>query len=161
MNDTDDPVERMLRQVALDIKGAMLLGASDEATKRALEKVVNDSHDEHVQHFFALVREGKGAGGRASALAMALGEIVLASVLIIGGLILLTPLVAGISQPEQLYTYLVQALLAPIVTTPLFPFVRAIEFGLAIVLMLAAMYTLRQAGASFRKAELVIEAGGR
>jgi hypothetical protein len=146
----------MVNQVLLDIRALAILEQSDMALKGILDRLVLNSRDEEVNRFLRLLRKERSFSRR-SYVFVALGELILSSLLVIGGLVLLAPAVAGINVPSELYTYFSGVILYLTTTGPFFPMLRIMEFALAIILLLSAVYTLRQAASSVRDAGLMLE----
>ncbi|MDG6934320.1 MAG: hypothetical protein JRN68_06440 [Nitrososphaerota archaeon] len=159
MTKSDDVTETMVNQLLLDIKGFMIMQQSDSQAKLVLDRMVREAHDENVNRFIELVRKGRSFSRRGYVL-IAVGEMILSALLIIGGLVLFAPAVAGLDVPAAVYDYFVHVLAYINGGGPLFLLTKVLEFVFAVVLLLSAVLTLRQASLAMKEAGLTIEPSG-
>jgi len=89
---TDDLLDRLV----LEIKAISLLYGSEIELREKLETRIIKSHDESVGRFVkALQIERPAETGKK--LAIALGELIMASILVIAGAVVLVPTVSGVN----------------------------------------------------------------
>ncbi|MEM3186181.1 MAG: hypothetical protein QXQ39_05820 [Conexivisphaerales archaeon] len=157
MAKSSDAIEKLLKQVIVDIKGVMLLHESDTTMKEALNRIVSESHDEDVRHFFKLIGEEYREKVAGSFVLIAIGEMVISSILIIAGLALLAPIITGLNNINQLYQYFTKLLYYLFMNTQYFPLLKLLDFILAALLLLSAVYTLRYAALSLARAGIEIK----
>jgi hypothetical protein len=149
--------DELMDKLILSIKSLVLLQASDELLKEQLETKLKDSKDESLQRFVrALSAEGEA---RTSLVMIALGELVLASFLILAGTVVLLPTLAGINTASELVTYFSESFNGVVANTALSPYLPFVEFILGLVLMLSAFYALRHAATSLKEAGFAVEPG--
>ena len=152
MSGENDKIDEVLDRIVLDMKALALLYGSEDALREAIAPKVMDSTDDEVRTFVGAVRSGRSAGVL-RLVAMAIGEVVLASLLVLAGTVTLIPTIVGLSTPSEYVKYFSEAVFGAIGSTALGQYVSVIEFAIGTFLMLAAFYTLRQA------ADLLQEAG--
>lgn len=159
MSGKDNASERLANQILLDIKAFMIVQESDMKAKHTIDRLILESHDEYVNRFVGLISKKRSISRGGHVLA-AIGELLLSSFLIIGGIVLLAPSIVGLNTPEQLYNYLIQILAYLTSNGPLFPLARIMGFAIAALLLLAAVFTLRLAASSIEEAGLMVQPGG-
>ncbi|MGI0092057.1 MAG: hypothetical protein ACREBS_10135 [Nitrososphaerales archaeon] len=153
--------DRIVDQLVLDIKSLMLLNPSDESLRKLVEDKIVSSRDDQVVEFVGMLQSRRSLNVKGSILA-ALGEMVLASFLVIVGLAILAPSMVGFGSPDQLSNYFIQ--IASSWSVQSFagnPVVPAIEFVLALVLLLGAFYNLRIAAMNLESVKSTGEAPSR
>lgn len=159
MSGNQSPKDELVSRLLLDVKALALLNLSDNSFRETLRVSLLGSHDEQVRRFVDMVQTRKRTKGIGS-LAIAIGELVLAAFLTVAGMITFAPAMMGIDTPQKLVLYFSETLSAPLSSlffTPALPF---IEFGISVVLVLGAFYTLRQASVELREAGMTIEPSG-
>ncbi|HEV2226839.1 MAG TPA: hypothetical protein VGR56_08565 [Nitrososphaerales archaeon] len=150
--------EEMLDRLLLEAKGISLLLGTDAELKAALVSRLLDSHDESVRRFVRAMQTKKPAEtGRL--LAIAIGELVIASFLVLAGTVVLVPSVVGINSYAGLVQYLSDRASTVLGSSPLSQYLPFIEFGVGVVLMLSAFFSLREAALNLRQAGLSIRTG--
>lgn len=148
----------MLDRLLLEAKGISLLLGSDAELKAALDRKLIESHDESLKRFVNAMQTKKPSGtGRL--LVIAMGELVMASLLVVGGTVVLIPSVAGVSSYASLVQYLTDRVSGVLGSSPLSPYLSPIEFGLGVVLMLTAFFSLREAAHNLKQAGLSVRPG--
>lgn len=158
MSTTEKRTEELLERLVLEIKALVLLHGSDAELKERLRGKLVDSHDESIRRFVRAMQAVRPSEtGRL--LAMAAGELVLASLLVVAGTVVLLPTVVGINTPAGLIQYFAERVYGTVGASPLSQYVSFMEFALGAVLMLSAFYTLRQAALNLREAGLSIRSG--
>jgi hypothetical protein len=158
LSSSEKKTEEFLDRLILDIKALVLLHGSEAELKDALERRLAGSQDESVRRFVgALQKGGRPRAGRL--LGIALGELILASLLVLAGTVALVPTVVGINSPAALVQYFATTVLAGVAASPLAPYAGALEYAVGAVLILFAFYTLRQAALNLKEMGLTIEPG--
>jgi len=148
----------MVDRLLLEAKGISLLLGSEVELKAALEKKLIESHDESVRRFVRAMQTKKPAEtGRL--LAIALGELVMAALLVVAGTVVLIPTVAGVNSFAGLMQYFTDRTSSVLGSSPLSPYLSFIEFGVGVVLMLSAFFSLREAALNLRQAGLSVRTG--
>jgi len=111
-----------------------------------------------VKSFAAALQAGrKPDAGRLTV--VALGELLLASILILAGAVALAPNLVGISSPQQIVNYLLEQISDSLSNSPIYPYASFIGFAVGALLLLSAFYTLRQAALDLRKTGLLVKPG--
>ena len=147
--------DRIVNQLLLDIKSLMLLNPSTESLRHVIDERIASSHDEQITDFVSLLQSRKSLNMKGAILA-AIGEMVLASFLVIVGLAILAPSVVGFGSPNQLSNYFVQLVSSSVLTFAGSPVVPIVEFVLALVLILGAFYNLRLAAVNLQSAKSLV-----
>jgi hypothetical protein len=143
-------------KLKLDVKALTLLYESDAALKEIVDRAFTHSGDAEMLRFAALLQTGRKPGGRGPLL-IALGEILLASFLAILGVVAFIPSLSGMLTPHQFMDYFSKVLAPSFSSGPLYIGAPALDFVFASVLMLCALYTLRQASRNIKESSLSIE----
>jgi hypothetical protein len=151
---TDDLVDRLI----LDVKALVLLHGSEADLKDRLDSELVQSHDESIAKFVKALQKGEKPKSTGLIL-MAVGELVLASILVVAATIVLVPVLVGINTPGGYLQYLLQDTYNGLGSTPLGQYVSLVEFALGAVLMLSAFYTLRQAASNLKESGLAVVHG--
>ena len=151
---TDELLDRLI----LEIKAVSLLYGSEEELRGRLESKITGSNDESVRRFVeALQSEGPAQTGRK--LALALGELLTAAILVVAGAVILVPTVAGVNTLSSLVQYFAQRTSGTIGTSPLSPYLSFMEFGVGVLLLLSAFFSLREAALNLKQAGLAVKSG--
>jgi hypothetical protein len=153
---TEKRSDEVLDKLILDIKAFVLLEGSEGALQNSVRERVLESHDEQVRQFVGAVQSGRKRGN-AQLVVIGLGELVLASILILVGTVALVPNVVGMNTPQELLSYFSTQILAPLANSPLSQYASAIEFLIGAFLLFAAFHTLRQAALSFKGMGLSVD----
>lgn len=151
---TDELVDRLV----LDIKALELLHGSEGELKSRLDRELLGSHDESIARFVDALQKGETPGSRGLVL-MALGQLVLASLLVVAATVVLVPTFVGISSPQALLQYFAQDAYSALGGSPISQYVPLMEFALGAVLMLSAFYSLRQAALNLKRSGMSIRPG--
>jgi hypothetical protein len=154
--DRDGQGQDLVSKIALDVKALTLLYGSDSRLQNLLKKDFLESKDEDIKRFVGLLQTGRESRRR-GALVVALCEMVLASFLAIAGIAAFVPDLIGLSTPQAFLNYFSGFVPASASSGPLFSALVAGEFAFAAVLVLGALYTLRQASVDLKRASLVID----
>ncbi len=151
---TPGTADEAIDHIVSDIRGLGERFAWDSATTRALRIRLLASHDKDVKAFVTALERQRTLQPWGETL-VGIGELVLGAFLTVAGLILVVPAVLGFSSRDAVAQYLADlsmGLASPSLSDPL---IIALGFGFALFLLLAALYTLRQASRSLRASGLV------
>ena len=148
----------MLDKIVLDAKALVLLHGSDSELKERLRKKLVDSKDEDTRRFVEALQV-RPSPRHAHLFLIALGELMLASLLVFAGTVVLIPTVAGIDTPAALAQFFAEKAFGAIGSSPLAEYSSFIEFVVGALLVLSALYTLRQAALNLKQLGLSIEPG--
>jgi len=150
--------EELLDRLILEIKAVSLLYGSDAELRDRVESKITESNDESVRRFVkALQTEGPVQSGRK--LALALGELLTAAILVTAGAVVLVPTVVGVNTLASLVQYFAERTSGTVGTSPLSPYLSFMEFGVGVVLLLAAFFSLREAALNLKQAGLAVRSG--
>jgi hypothetical protein len=145
--------EDLLDRLVLEIKAISLLYGSESELKDELQSKIRGSHDESVQKFVkALQIERPAHSGKL--LAIALGELLMSSLLVVAGAVVLVPTALGLNTVGSLVQYYSSRVTGNLGGSPLSPYLSFIEFGLGILLVLSAFFALREAASNLKEAGL-------
>lgn len=158
MAESEKRTEEMLDKIILDVKALVLLQGSDPELKERLRRKLVDSKDEDMRRFVEALQV-RPSPRHAHLLLIALGELVLASLLVFAGTVALIPTVAGIDTPAALAQFFAEKAFGAIGSSPLADYSSFIEFVVGALLVLSALYTLRQAALNLKQLGLAIEPG--
>lgn len=158
MSSTERRTEELLDRLLLEIKAVVLLHGTDAELREKLEAKLLDSHDESLRRFVSVMQVKRNPEtGRL--LVMALGELILASILVVFGTVALVPAAVGISTPAGLVQYFMERVSGAVASSPLSPYITFVEFALGVVLMLSAFFSLRESALNLKAAGLAIKSG--
>lgn len=158
LSNSEKKNEDLTDKLVLDIKALVLLHGSEAELKSRLDRKLGESTDESVVKFVKVLQKEEKPGS-VGLMLMALGELVLASLLVLAGTIVLVPTFVGITSPTALMQYFTENVITGLGNSPLGQYVSLIEFALGAVLMLAAFYSLRQAALNLKETGLSVEPG--
>ncbi len=151
--ETAEPVDEAVERILFDIR---LLGARrgwGESTVQSVRDRILASHDEDAKQFVAALEPRRNTRPWGEILVGA-GELVLGALLTVAGLVLVVPALLGFTSRGEIARYLSELSLGLLSTTLSDPLVVALGFGFSLFLLLAALYTLRQASRNFRRSGL-------
>ena len=150
--------EEVIDRLILEIKAVSLLYGSDAELRENVESKITESSDENVRRFVkALQVEGPAQTGKR--LALALGELLTAAILVTAGAVVLVPTVVGVSTLSSLVQYFAERTSGTVGNSPLSPYLTFMEFGVGVVLLLAAFFSLREAALNLKQAGLAVRSG--
>ena len=147
--------DELLSRLLLDIKALMLLSGSEGTLPAVVKEKIVSSHDEHISAFISEISAAsskKAAGGK-SLLFIAISEMILAAFLAVIGLAILAPSIVGFSSQAQLVAYFDQIISGISVQSLSGPVIPAVEFVIAVLLLIGAFYNLRIAAANLKTIE--------
>lgn len=157
MTSDEARTEDLLDRLILEIKAVSLLYGSEEELRERVENKMMESHDENVRKFVKALQSRPGeARGR---LALALGELLTAAILVVAAVVVLVPTVAGVNTLSSLVQYFAERTSGTLVTSPLSPYLTFMEFAAGLALMLSAFFALREAALNLRRAGLSVKSG--
>ena len=150
--------EELLDRLILEIKAVSLLYGSDAELRDRLESRIKESNDQSIQRYVeALQTKGPIPTGRK--LALALGELLTAAILVVAGAVVLVPTVAGVNTISSLAQYFSDRTSGAVGTSPLSPYLTFMEFGVGVVLLLAAFFSLREAALNLKRSGFAVRSG--
>ena len=150
--------EDLLDRLALDIKAMALLYQSEEELAERVEEKITGSHDENMRRFVRAL-QSHGPEEARGKLALALGELLTAAILVVAGAVVLVPTVGGVGTLSSLVQYLAERTSGTVGTSPLSPYLTFMEFAVGVVLLLSAFFALREAAVNLRRAGLAVRSG--
>lgn len=158
MTSDEARTEDLLDRLVLEIKAIALLYRSEEELRDRIEEKITGSHDENVRRFVGALQSG-GAQETGGRLALALGELLTAAILVVAGAVVLVPTVAGVGTLSSLAQYFAERTSGTVGTSPLSPYLTFMEFAVGVVLLLSAFFALREAALNLRRAGLAVKSG--
>lgn len=147
--------EKIMDRLTLDVKALMLLSASDENLRKEFGTRFVQSQDEQISEFLKLIsgpHMDKKVGATPKII-IAVGEMVLASILAILGLTLIVPGVLGIGSPKLLSSYF-NTISQGFASGHYAQFAGPLFTAFALILLVGGFYALRDAATSVRDAGL-------
>jgi hypothetical protein len=155
---SESKTDELLDRLILEIKALALLYGSEAELRGRLEGKVTESHDENVRRFVeALQTERPVETGRR--LALALGELLTAALLVVAGAVVLIPTIVGVNTLSSLVQYFAERTSGTVGTSPLSPYLSFMEFAVGVVLLLSAFFALREAALNLKQAGLAVRSG--
>jgi len=150
----DDLVDKLV----LDIKATSLLYGSESELREDLQSKIAGSQDQSVQEFVkALQLEKPTHGGKL--LGIAIGELVMAAILVVAGAVVLFPSAIGLNTVGSLTQYYASRVTGALGGSPLSPYVSFAEFAVGVLLVLSAFFTLREAASNLKEAGFSVRPG--
>ncbi len=149
-----DAADEAIDRILLDIQLLGVRTGWGEPTAGKVRERVLASQDENVKRFVGAL-EGQRSLRPWGQILIGAGELVLGAFLTVTGLVLVVPGILGFTSRSEVARYLSDlslGLASPALSDSL---VIALGFGFALFLLLAALYTLRQASRNFRRSGLV------
>ncbi|MCL5438249.1 MAG: hypothetical protein M1148_03525 [Candidatus Thermoplasmatota archaeon] len=145
----NDSFDNVLDQVILSIKGLMLLAPGTAGSSNMIRKKISESLDDDLRNFASLVSV-KRSHKVGSMVLMAIGEIIIASFLILmGALLAIPPVLTGGSGGLQSFLSATGTALSYSGSSVISSMV---DFFLSIILLLSAFYSIREAARSLNEA---------
>ncbi len=158
MSSNDTKTEDLLDRLVLEVKALSLLYGSEAELREKLAGRLTDSHDEGVRMFVSAL-QGQTRRETGRLLAIAAGELVIASLLVMAGTVVLVPNVAGVSSLAGLLQYFADRVGGNVAGSPLSPYLSFAEFALGVALVLSAFFALREAATNLKQAGLAVKSG--
>jgi len=146
-----DPAEESIDRILLEIKALSFASASEEAMVDRLRERILASHDEDVKRFVSAVEPIRPSRAWGQILIGA-GELLVAAFLTVAGFVAIVPSVLGLDSPGQVMRYFGDVFYAVSTAGLSDPVILGASFAIAVFLLLAAFYTLRQAAPLLRHA---------
>lgn len=144
-----DPAEESIDRILLEIRALSFVSPSDEAMIQRLRERILASHDEDIKHFVSAIEPVRPSRAWGQVL-IGVGELLLASFLTIAGFVTIVPSVLGLESPGQVARYFGDVFLGLSAAGLSDPVLLSMSFAMAVFLLLAAFYTLRQAAPRLR-----------
>ena len=150
--------EDLLDRLVLDIKAATLLYGSEIELRDDLHTKIAGSQDQSVQEFVKALQLDKPSHA-GKLLAIALGELVMASVLVVAGAVVLFPTAIGLNTFGSLAQYFASRVTGNLGGSALSPYISFVEFAIGVLLVLSAFFALREAASNLKEAGFAVRAG--
>jgi hypothetical protein len=150
--------EDLLDRLMLDIKAMALLYQSEEELRERIDEKIIESRDENVKRFVRAL-QSYGPEETRGRLALAVGELLTAAILVVAGAVVLVPTVGGVGTLSSLVQYFAERTSGTVGTSPLSPYLTFMEFAVGVVLLLSAFFALREAALNLRRAGLAVKSG--
>lgn len=150
------PPDEVIDHIVLDIKSLAAAHTWDAAITEGLRERLLASHDEDVKRFVDALKPRRPSRPW-SLIFIGVGELILGAFLTVGGLIFIVPAILGFTTQGEIARYLsdlTSGFSSSVISDPL---TVALGFGFALFLLLAALYTLRQASQNLRESGLVAQ----
>ena len=158
MSSDGSRADDLLDRLVLDIKAIALLDDAEEGLRRKVKDTLLVTHDESVKRFVDSVqRSPDPQTGRLAAIAA--GEIILASFLMVLGTVAIVPDMVGVRTPDGVLSYFLSGVSQQFVASPLYQFASVLSLVVGAALLTTAFYALRQAAGTLRRARLVPRSG--
>lgn len=157
MADNAEQSDDLLDKLTLDIKALDLLRGSDSEFQARLQSRLLYSHDESVMRFVSSLQIARKPD-TAKLVVIGVGELLLASLLIVAGTLALVPNLIGVNSPQQVLGYLGQ-ISNSMSGSPIYSYASLVGFLVGTALLLSAFYTLRQAASNLKEMGLFLNQG--
>jgi hypothetical protein len=144
----DDP---MILKLVLDMKAVGLLHPSESELRSALEASILDSKDDQVKRVVDSMGSGR-TDSRAGSAVVAVGELVLASFLMVSGLLGISALFSGSVSSDYIIQFFSSSIGNMVTTAPMRQALPILDLTFSILLLLSALYALRWASVTLKKA---------
>lgn len=155
---TDDQAEDLLDRLILQVKAFSLLYGSEGEVREKLEARFLESDDESVRMFVkALQTDVQRPTWKL--VAIALGELLFASLLVFAGTVVLVPTVSGVNTLQGLVQFFAERVGESTGGSLLTPYLSFVEFIVGALLVISAFFALREAASNLRQAGVSIKSG--
>ena len=148
----------LLDRLVLDIKASTLLYGSESDLRDDLQAKIAGSPDQSVQEFVRLLQLERPSRA-ARLLAIALGELLMASILVVAGAVVLFPTAIGLNSVGTLAQYYASRVTGSLGGSPISPYVSFVEFAIGALLVLSAFFALREAASDLKGAGFAVRPG--
>jgi hypothetical protein len=155
----EDQAEDLLDRLILDVKAVSLLYPTEAELQDRLEERMVRSNDESIRKFVKALQFRGGGGQPGRLLIIAMGDLLLASLLVIAGAVILVPTVVGVNTLQGLVQFFADRSSSGTVGSFLTPYLSFVEFALGAVLVISAFYSLREAASNLQQAGISIKSG--
>jgi len=143
--------DSFLSKVALDMKALALLHPSDAELRAVIRAGLLDSHDEQLDRVIHLLNSERPEK-TTNSVALALGQLLLGSFLMVAGIVAIAPFMMGVSDTSALVKFFGAALSSATSAPAFFPVLPELVILLSVALLLSAFYALRSASTTLRDA---------
>lgn len=155
----EDQAEDLLDRLILDVKAVSLLYATEAELQDRLDGMIVRSNDESIHRFVKALQFRGGGGQTGRLLIIAMGDLLLASLLVIAGAVILVPTVVGVSTLQGLVQFFAERASESTFGSLLTPYLSFVEFAMGALLVISAFYSLREAAANLKQAGISIKSG--
>jgi len=150
MKPGDRAPDALVSRLVLDMKGLALLHPSDDDLHSVIRGGLQDIRDEQVLRVIHSLTEGTPER-KGNSVALALGELILGSFLMVAGVLAIAPFLAGITDPRSLVLYFSSAIGGLVTAPTFFPALPEVVILLSVALLLSALYALRRASVTLKE----------
>lgn len=158
MSSNEKRSDELVEKLILDIKALVLLEGSDAELDGKLGAKLVGSQDQSIRRFVDAMQK-RHRRSPFQYVAMALGELVAASLLVLAGGVAIVPTVAGANTPTSLLQFFTEHAYNAFAGSALSQYVSLLEFALGALLVLGAFYTLHQAAINLGEAGISVRSG--
>jgi len=151
MNREGDQREEFLSKLTLDMKALALLCPSDFELRSVVQRGLADTHDEQVHRVLDSLTAAK-TEKKDNGLALAVGQLILGSFLMVAGVSAIAPLLMGATSPGAIASFFSNALSTASASPVFFPALPELVVVLSMALLLSALYSLRRASVTLKDA---------
>jgi hypothetical protein len=137
-------------RMVLDMKALALLHPSDADLQATVAAGILGAHDDQVARVIESLRAGKEAR-KSNSFAVAIGELILASFLLITGLVAISPFLVGVNNPSGIVQYFSSSIGSFATSPSFFPFLPELVVVLSVSMLMSALYALRQASTTLKE----------
>jgi len=150
MASRDERQDYIASRLLLDMKALALLHPSDADLQALVDGSLLASHDDQVARVIDSlgVKRPRRAGG---SVVIAIGELLLASFLMVGGLVAIAPFLTGVSTSNSLVQYFSTSMKSLATSPAFFPVLPELVVLLSVVLLISALYALRKASLTLKE----------
>lgn len=151
MKQDDRQQDLFLSKLVLDMKALALLYPSDLELSTIVRTGLTDRHDEQLQRVLRSLTLRK-AERNVNTVALALGQLVLGSLLMAAGIVAIAPFLIGVTNSGDLARFFEEALTNFATAPAFFPVLPELIILLSVVLLLSALYAIRLASVTLKDA---------
>ena len=145
----------LIDRLVLDIEAVMLLQQTDPGIAAEVKRRIFDSKDEQILEFKREIQAEKSVGTK-GLFFVATGEIIFASMMMLIGLSLVAPSLLGFLTPKDLIMFF-ESVDASLIYSGLYlGLVVLVDFTIAVLIMVAAFYSLMQAAMHLKQSGLTV-----
>jgi len=155
-NERKDSFDNLVNQAVLDVKAMMILSSTVQDPDSLIKKKFLETPDEDVRNFTRILSESTPTRQNVVFL-MGIGEMLLAGFLLIFGLIFSIPAVLGYKSMTTAGNYFQGLQDGLYHMSSSYPITAFVDFVIAILLLVAAFFTLKQAAYELKRVGLRIQ----
>ncbi len=145
----------LLEKLKLDLKTTMSLARDSETYMAALKSEILETPDMEIRSFVDLISSGKRRNPRRLFI-VAAGEMAFSAILLFMGLVLILPTFFYYANPEVILNYFGSYLVSIPPGSVEATVILAVDFIIAVVMLLSAFQIIRYASNSMKEAGLIV-----